>query len=500
MSGGFAKIDGQQRKIVGAWTKIDGVWRKGTTVRSKVDGTWREAWKNAFKRPDFLSYPSDLSRGDTFTWTTENISGAQYELQSRYNSGSWSTSSFYTQPTASFTASSNPVQTTIQLRIRAVAPTTHDKESAWLEGPIQSLGAEKIDLPTGLSYPTTLTRGQKITVKWDAESYKKYHVQALYNNGNSSATLYNDMGGGSVDYYVSSNTSNDNIQFRIKAGRNGYIDSDYAYGPKVNLTAAKLGTVPSISAPTPYQGQSITVSWGSVSSARSYLLEVQYNNGTWTRAYFGANRSFSTKVSSTAKTIQWRVRATAPDYADGDWKYSSDVSVALPPLKTTTWTATLVRSWRSKEDWGWRDPSDTGDTNSIDRMYQGSWNSPPWWGNHRGLAFFNYGSIRNTLAGKDIVKVRVYFYRINAGGYVSGQSIKLWTHNYASVPSGRPDLSYVQGPFSSFARGEGKWITVNNSVAERIRDNTAKGIALYREDEQGYLFMSPNVKIEVTYR
>ncbi|MED4068653.1 hypothetical protein [Priestia megaterium] len=500
MSGGYAKINGTQRKIVGAWSKVNGTWRKGSVVSAKVNGQWKEAWKNAFPSPTFLIYPNTIIRGDTFTWTTDSITGANYEIQSRYNGGSWSASTFSSTPTGSFTASSNTANTSIQLRVRAVAPGTHDKQSGWYEGPTRSLGADVLDKPTGLTYPTTLTRGQKITVRWNAKSDVKYHLQAVYNDGTPTATLYSGFGGGSADYYISTGTSNSKVKFQIKGGKSGYIDSPYTVGPQITLNPQKLATISSISAPKPYQGQTITVSWGAVTNATTYQLEVQYNNGSWIRAYTGSNRSYTAKVSSTATSIQWRVRPTAIGYADGDWKYSDQVSVALPPLKQTTWTATLVRSWRSKEDWGWRDPSDTGDTDSIDRMYQGSWNSPPWWGNHRGLAFFNYNSIKSTLAGKDIEKVRVYMYRINAGGYVSGQSIKLWTHNYASVPSGRPDLSYVQGPFSSFARGEGKWITVDNKVAERIRDGSAKGIALYREDELGYLFMSPNVKIEVTYR
>lgn len=499
MSSGFTKIDGVQRKLKGAWTKIDGAWRKGNVVNAKVDGTWREAWKNAFEAPGFLSYPATIVRGDTFTWNTEDIIGADYELQWRYNSGSWSASSFKTTNSGTFTATNLTMNTSLQLRVRAVSPTTHDKESPWVEGPVRSLGADTLTAPTGFTYPTTLTRGQTIDIKWNAQSDIKYTLQVYYNDGQTTGTLYNAFGGGSREYPITIMTQYNRVYFRIKASKTGFIDSPWVVGTEVTLNPQKLGTVPSISAPTPYQGQTITISWGSVTNAKSYLLEAQYNNGTFTRIYFGTNRSFSYRIADSADTVEFRVRATAPNFADGDWRYDPQVNIALPPLKTSTWTATLVRSWRSKEDWGWRDPGDTGGKD-LDRMYQGSWNEPPWWGNHRGLAWMPFNSMRSTLAGKTIVRTRVYMYRINAGGYVAGQKIKLWTHNYSSVPAGVPLLNFVQGPFSSFARGEGKWITVSNEVATRIRDGDATGIALYREDEQGYLYMSDNVKIEVQYR
>ena len=500
MSSGHVKVDGTPKKITGAWTKVDGVWKKGDEIKGKINGVWKELWKNAFDPPSFLSYPATITRGDNITWNTEDIIGAHYEIQTRYNNSSnWSSSTFATTYTGSFKVSTNVSYTTFQMRVRAVAPNSHDKQSSWVEGPVRSLKAQKLSKPAGLSYSTNLTRGQNVTIKWTASSDVKYTLQAVY-NGKTTVTVYSGIGGGSKSYAIPTSTGNSTIQFKIKARKNGYIDSDFSTGTNVTLKAQTLGSVGGLKAPVPYQGQTITVSWGSVKNAQRYLLELQYNDGAWTKAYSGSNRSFSKKISTTSTGIQWRVRAEANNYNDGPWTYSTQSKVNLPPTKKTTWSATRTKSWRSKSDWGWRDPSDVGDPASVNYVYQGAWNSPPWWGNHRGLAWFNYSNMRSVLKGKTIIKTRVYFYRINKGGYVAGQKIKLWTHNYSNVPSGRPELSFVQGPFSSFARGEGKWITVSNAVAERIRDGKATGIALYREDEGGYLYMSSNVKIEITYR
>lgn len=507
MGGGHAKIDGAQRKITGAWAKIDGVWKKGGVVSSRIDGVWQEAWKNAFERPDFLSYPATITRGQTFTWNTEDIIGADYELQARYNDNTeWGPSTFHTTNSGSYTASGASVNNvSLQLRVRAVAPTTHDKQSAWVEGPVRSLGAQILAEPIGLTYTTSITRGDTVKVSWTNTSNDiTYAILPVYTRPDGTKSLAESKTSKGIDFLnisLSAFTGWDKVEFRIKASRMGYIDSDWVTGPIVTLKAEQLEqSIHLVSPWNPYQGQTITVSWDAVAKATQYQLELRYDTGVWASVYRGPNRSYSRKISDTAKEIQWRVRPAATGYLEGPWTTTKESPVALPPLKVTTWTASLVRSWRSKEDWGWRDPGDSGGSQKMDRMYQGSWNEPPWWGNHRGLAFFDSANMRATLAGKDIIKVRIYFYRINAGGYVAGQGIKLWTHNYTGVPAGMPALTYVQGTFSSFARGEGKWIIVNNSIAERIRDNTAKGIALYREDQQGYLFMSDNVKIEVTYR
>ncbi|MGE7305894.1 hypothetical protein ACQKJG_18895 [Priestia megaterium] len=499
---GYVNIDGKNRKIVDAYAKIDGVWRKITNGYDKVDGNWKDMWKNNFPKPSFLGYPVTIVRGDTITWTTEDIPGAAYELQVRYNGGEWGPASkFFAKNTDVWGVSTSTSYNSIQFRIRAVAPTVHDKESAWLEGPVRSLTPQTLRTPSGLTYPAVITKGQRVRISWTkATDDITYEVRAIYvraDGTGSSADVFKGKGKNFVDYDVQTRFEWDKIYFTIKASQPGYYDSDTARGTEVTLLKQKLDTVPTLSAPTPSYGQKITVSWGAVSGAAQYILERRYNTGSWGRMYTGTNRTFTYTTTEKREhlTITWRVRAVSPNYLDGDWKTGPDQKLSLPPLKVTTWKPTLTASWRSKSDWGWREDNN--------RVYQGSWNEPPWWGNHIGCVWFDYGSIRRTLADKDIEKVRIYFYRMNTShGYASGQAIKLHTHNHPTKPAGetKPTIKYVQGPFSSFARGEGKWITVSNEIAERIRDGLACGIALFREDEQGYLYMSTNVQLEVTYR
>jgi hypothetical protein len=494
------KVSGGWKKLVGGWTKINGEWKKATSINPKINGEWKTGWKNAFEPPSFLSYPATIVRNQSITWNTEDIPNADYELQVRYNGGNWSASTFHPENTGVFKVSDNVNNSTVQFRVRAVAPTTRDKESLWVEGPVRDLTPEQLSVPPSISYPSTITKGQKVTISFPDNASNYVVIEAIYKSTDDGAQsvdlIFQGEGKNSVEYTVSKSLRWETIQFRVKRKRTGYYDSDYRSGSVVTLTQEKLATPSTISYPTPYKGQTITVSWTGVTNATSYQLEVDTEDTGWVRLYWSGNKSTSASISRSTDKVQFRVRAVANGYRDSEWRTGTIRTVALPPLKKTTWNATLTTSWRDHSNWGWRDVGDSSSAAEVNYVYQGEWG----WGNHKGLAWFNHGNIRSTLKDKEIVSTRLYFYRINSGGYVAGQAIKLWTHNYSSKPAGNPSLRVVQGPFSSFARGEGKWITVSNEVARRIRDGEACGIALHRENGAGYLYMSSNVKLEVTYR
>ena len=494
------KIDGVWRELAEAWAKVDGQWRKVDTVQSKIDGVWRDAWTSSFRAPRFIIYPATITRGDSFTWSADPVTGASYELQYRYNSGSWSSSTFHSQPTATFQTSDASTNSTIQLRIRALEPNTRDKASAWTEGEVRSLAAQKTAMVQGLSYPSSLTRGKAEYITWHMLGNTRYTLEAIYDDGAYIATVHNALAGSPKTYTINSNSSYNTVYFRIKAQEIGSEESNWLVGPKVTLNSQKLDVVPNISAGNPVSGSTINVAWGAVKYATNYLAEVQYNDGVWTRIYFGPNRTTSIKIrdyAASALTVHYRVRATANGYGDGDWKVSPKQNITEPPLKVSQWEAHKLASWRTR--FGWRDPGDVADPNSINYMYQGSWNEPPYWGNHRGLAWFDTDNMKKYLNGKQIVKTELYMFRVNKGGYTAGQPITLYTHNYTGVPTEMPLLNFVQGPFSSFARGEGKWVTVSNTIVERILDNKARGVALFQEEGKHYLYMN-RVAIKVHYR
>lgn len=496
-SGGFAKVKGTHKKIMGAWGKVDGEWKKVTDMYGKSD-EWKETWKNAYAMPSFLTYPSIITRGDRITWNCEDIPGAHYEYQERYNSGPWSSSKFSTSNAGQTSISTNTSRVTYQARVRAVAPSTRDKASSWRTGPVRSLAPQKLDEPT-ITYSSSITRGDRVRLQWSKSSNTTYTVQAVYKlvaGYNNYITVYTGESASEAFYNVSGWTGNEGIQFRVKASRSGYYESEWAYGPDVTLGNAQLATVSNISVPNVSEGQTVTISWGSVNHAQKYQLEVFYSGGTWTRLYWGSNRSASVKINGSGDYIQFRVRATAIDYKDGDWKNSETQRVGLPPLKKSVWGVKDVDSWTEKYGgvWEQKDPYEQW-------MFQGSWTEKgEKYGNYRGIAYMDYASIQKTLQGRYIDKVRLYMYRLNRGGYPYGQKINLYTHNYASRPSGEPQLRHLQGPFQSFPRGEGKYVTVDKELVQRIVEGKAKGFAFYMQDGSNYLYISDSAKMEVYYR
>lgn len=506
MENSSIKVNGTYKKLLASYSKVNGTWKKNEAIFAKENGTWKETWKNAYDTPSALLYPSTIVRGDLINWSTSDITGAAYEWQVQYNGGGWSASSFSTTPSGSYQVSTDISYNSFQMRVRAVDATTHESPSNWMEGLIRTLTPQTLPSPTGLSYPATIARVDKIRIYWNAADVDTvYNLYAVYTDGagntTSSGIIYSgkasQTGQTYFDYSVTTDTKNKTIQIQIYGRKQGYYDSIYTKGATVTMNGQKLGTVPSMDVPSVVKGTTVTISWGSVTNAVMYQVEVIYDlQTTYTRVYWNKSRSFNFTFPTDHDYVQFRVKATAPDYTDGDWHYawSQGVKMQPPPLKSKTWKTTGTFNWR---------PNYGGQWNANDNyMIQGKWtDSAGTWGNYKSIALFNYQDIRNTLKGTTIEKVQVYFYRISTPhGYYNGQAIDLYTHNYSSHPAGEPSLSYDQGPFSSFALGEGKWVTVNNSVAERIRDGSAAGVALYNPNGANYLKMSSNVQLYVEYR
>lgn len=502
---GNVKVNGVYKPLAKTYTKVNGVWKTGEFVYSKVSGTWKEAWRDAFPMPSFLSYPSTITRGQTITWTTENVTNANYEYQVAYN-GVFGSSTFTTNPTGTIVVTTDTTQTSFQMRIRAVAPTTHDSQSAWMTGTKVSLNAQTVATPTGLSYPSSIARGDKARIYWNvADVNMTYELHVHYNNGTN--TLLTDTiifsnkvsktGQTYLDYNVTTDTGKYYIQFLVIAKKSGFFDSAPEYGTTITLGGQKLGTPTSVTLPVPTKETTVTVSWPAVTNAVQYWVEVDTDISNWTRVYWGSNRSFTYTVpNNSAKYLQFRVKATAPYYTDGDFKNSVTQTIQAPPLKSTTWKTTATHNWRPNYGGQW-DGADPGTM-----MMQGEWtDSQGTWGNYKSLAFFDYNDIRSKLKGRTVVKTQVYLYRSSTPhGYHTGQPAEIYTHNYSSHPAKEPSMWYADGPSGSFGLGQGAWITVDNAVAERIRDGQAAGVGLYSPTGKYYCRFTQNVQLYVEYR
>lgn len=117
-----------------------------------------------------------------------------------------------------------------------------------------------------------------------------------------------------------------------------------------------------------------------------------------------------------------------------------------------------------------------GDNRNISECYQGYFSGTN--GNQYSLIGLPYSTIQNDLSGATILKTEIYlnnnhWYRNSGGTAVVG------THNYASEPSSA-SLGSVSEDLDreSFTYGQAKWFTVTNTIANNLKNNSAKGIAL----------------------
>ncbi len=185
----------------------------------------------------------------------------------------------------------------------------------------------------------------------------------------------------------------------------------------------------------------------------------------------------------------WQVRAALDGATWSAWQTFAMPGAGTPAAGTTTstWSSTWSGSWRTVYN-AWRD--------GASDVYQGSNGG---YGNHRGLWGFDDASIRATLAGRTIGSVRVRVSRSSGGGVYAAQTPTWWTHNYANEPtSGQPSLSGGVDA-GSFARGTTGWATLPDSYGNDLRDNVAKGIALYVADGDPYLIFEPTATLEVVH-
>jgi len=200
---------------------------------------------------------------------------------------------------------------------------------------------------------------------------------------------------------------------------------------------------------------------------------------------------------------------------------------------TATWEATCTYTYRDRQNastYGWRgDPEDNYE-GWHPWIYHGAFRDEdvnpiyPDYGLHRGFIFFDTANIRATLAGAQILKVRLYIKRAaTPHGQVNGGRVKFNLHNYGPdiYETPLPDIRTYQPPSKYFAnptellkygpqvmpntgwfatngsgyiagtdtpdgsiyttwpRGTARWIVLPLWYGTKIRDGEAQGIVLH---------------------
>lgn len=138
-----------------------------------------------------------------------------------------------------------------------------------------------------------------------------------------------------------------------------------------------------------------------------------------------------------------------------------------PPVQT--YTKTYAANWSGSYQ------SD-GDNRNVSECYQGYYSGTN--GNQYSLIGLPYATIQSDLAGATVTKTEIY---LNNNHFYSnsGGTAYVGTHTYASEPT-TASLSNVSERLDSeaFSYGQAKWFTVTNTIANNLKNNTAKGIAL----------------------
>ena len=159
----------------------------------------------------------------------------------------------------------------------------------------------------GFTAPTSdVTAGSSVTVRWGATSSwgnptsgSNYRLQVRYNGGSWSDVATTGTTA-SRAYTISSTSSYNTVQFRVRA-ESGGGNSSYRESSTVDIVP---GQPPSISYPSSVTaGDNISVSWEAGPGAYTYQLQRRYRNtdGTytsWSTVYTGSSRSATVATAS----------------------------------------------------------------------------------------------------------------------------------------------------------------------------------------------------------
>lgn len=197
--------------------------------------------------------------------------------------------------------------------------------------------------------------------------------------------------------------------------------------------------------------------------------------------------------------------ATVKVYKSGAWQEAK-----IYQRKDGTWidrsTQTYTKTWTSTWTQTYRESGTKRTDYRAEKICQGEYLSDPW-GIMRSLIGFNSSAIQTELSGATISKVQLYL-KNEHWYYVAGGTVYIGYHNHSSKPTTFSHSAYGKKTEKYTARGQGKWITLPNALAEGIRDGKYKGISVFANSGSGSyygIFSGANdgsnaPKLKITYK
>jgi hypothetical protein len=277
----------------------------------------------------------------TVSWTAvANATG--YSLQKSLDGGTtWA--STYTTTATSYTTTATGDQ--VKFRVKATAGSYDD--SAYATSITYLVSNAVLAVPSSITYPTVIIKGQTINIAWDAVSNSSgYNLQ--FKEGTSGVWTSITL---TATTALSASYTCDTIgpiQFQVRAlGTGNYDSSAYKVGTVVQVDYPTLAASTSISVSdtTPTYKTNVTVSWASVVNATSYVLEKSYDGGqTYPYVFNTSALNYTTDASS--GQIRFRVKAKASGYYDSAYLTTANMTVnnaTLPSPESITYTTSITR-------------------------------------------------------------------------------------------------------------------------------------------------------------
>ena len=177
--------------------------------------------------------------------------------------------------------------------------------------------------PSGVYGPVSSTTGE-YTISWGFSTTPGVLYDVEINDGSGFKYLTTISNG-----YLIAKMPNGTYQYRVKAIRNSYVDSEWQAGAPFTVTLTSA-TPSGIYGSTPSTTGGYTISWSkSTTPGVTYVLE-ESTDGTWTAPnVYPVSTCYKTFTGKTNGAYQYRVKAirTADGYVDSSCKTGTPVVV-----------------------------------------------------------------------------------------------------------------------------------------------------------------------------
>ena len=303
------------------------VYRVQACASSTCSGWTTSATLGVWPAIPTVTVPTGTINGPyTVSWTA-SVGATGYTVQESLNGGAWNT--IATNTTA--TSIGRPGNTTGSYTYQVEASDAYGAAGWSATSAAVSVntnyGVVPSPVPT-LTVPAASSTGSA-TVSWTAASpVTGYTLQQSSNGGSTWTTVYS----GTATSASLTGLANGSYTYQVQACNDtagNSVCTAWAAGGTLVVTHPPA-SAPSLSVPASSGTGSYTVSWGSVATATSYMLQISSNGGsTWSTATSGSATSWGASGQGNG-SYGYRVQACNVGGC-GPWSGTGTTTVLLPP-------------------------------------------------------------------------------------------------------------------------------------------------------------------------